>query len=92
MTNKLTSGSARRIAPGDTITTRELTTIRSERILLPAPGVLTHLQFRRYADVCLVSPQIRRAEPTRPSARRRRCAGPLRPAAVLRRRRRACRC
>jgi hypothetical protein len=49
MTNKLTSGSARRIAPGDTITTRELTTIRSERILLPAPGVLTHLQFRRYA-------------------------------------------
>src|ERR1039457_2012520 len=42
-------GSAARIAPGDTITARELTTIRSERIVLPAPGILTHLQFRRYA-------------------------------------------
>jgi len=52
MTKKRTSdshGSAARIAPGDTITARELTTIQSERILLPAPGVLTHLQFRRYA-------------------------------------------
>jgi hypothetical protein len=38
MTKKRTSGSARRVAPGDTITTRELTTIRSERILLPAPA------------------------------------------------------
>lgn len=37
------------IAPGDTVAARELTTIRSERILMPAPGVLTHLQFRRYA-------------------------------------------
>ncbi len=54
MTNKRTSGSvgsAARIAPGDTITARELTTIQSERILLPAPGVLTHLQFRRYAEL-----------------------------------------
>ena len=52
MTNNRTSassGSAGRIAPGDTITARELTTIQSERILLPAPGILTHLQFRRYA-------------------------------------------
>ena len=52
MTKKRTSdspGSAGRIAPGDTITARELTTIQSERILLPAPGTLTHLQFRRYA-------------------------------------------
>jgi hypothetical protein len=50
--NKRTSGSpgsAARIVPGDTITARELTTIQSERILLPAPSVLTHLQFRRYA-------------------------------------------
>ena len=52
MTNKRTCdspGGAGRIAPGDTITARELTTIQSERILLPAPGILTHLQFRRYA-------------------------------------------
>jgi peroxiredoxin len=52
MTKKHTSpspGSAARIAPGDTITARELTTIKSQRILLPAPGILTHLQFRRYA-------------------------------------------
>ncbi len=52
MTRKRTSGSpgsAARIAPGDTITARELTTIRSARIVLPAPGILTHLQFRRYA-------------------------------------------
>ena len=52
MTKKRTSdspGSAGRIAPGDIITARELTTIQSERILLPAPGILTHLQFRRYA-------------------------------------------
>ena len=49
MTTKHAPGRARRIAPGDTITARELTTIRSERIWLPAPGILTHLQFRRYA-------------------------------------------
>jgi len=52
MTKKHTSGnpgSADRIAPGNIITARELTTIQSERILLPAPGVLTHLQLRRYA-------------------------------------------
>jgi len=42
-------GTTSRIAPGDTIATRELTTIRSERILVPAPDVMTHLQFRRYA-------------------------------------------
>lgn len=52
MTKKSASesaGSAGRIAPGDIITSRELATIQSERILLPAPGMLTHLQFRRYA-------------------------------------------
>src|ERR1700685_2277316 len=52
MTKKSASGSpgsAGRIAPGDIVTSRELATIQSERILLPAPGMLTHLQFRRYA-------------------------------------------
>jgi peroxiredoxin len=38
-----------RIGPGDTVTARELVTIRSEHIIMPAPGALTHLQFRRYA-------------------------------------------
>ena len=37
-------------------------------------------------------PLIRRADPMRPGARRRYCAGLLRPAAALRRRRPACRC
>ena len=40
---------AQRLAPGDTISPRELIAIRSEPVFLPAPGVLTHLQFRRYA-------------------------------------------
>lgn len=39
----------RRLAAGDKITPRELTTIRAERIGLPGPGGLTHLQFRRFA-------------------------------------------
>jgi len=38
-----------RFAVGDTVTFRELTTIRSEQVGLPAPDGLTHLQFRRYA-------------------------------------------
>ena len=52
MTRKRTSdspGSAARIAPGDTITARELTTIQSRPHPPPAAGILTHLQFRRYA-------------------------------------------
>jgi peroxiredoxin len=40
---------AHRLAPGDTVPIRDLTTIRAERIRLPAGDVLTHLQFRRYA-------------------------------------------
>ena len=59
MTNKRTSdspGSAGRIAPGDIITARELTTIQSQRILLPPPGILTHLQFRRYAGCSHLQP------------------------------------
>jgi peroxiredoxin len=40
---------ARRFAVGDTVTSRVLTTIRSEQIAMPAPDVLTHLQFRRFA-------------------------------------------
>ena len=42
-------GTHRRFAPGDIVTSRELTTIRSERVRLPDADGLTHLQFRRYA-------------------------------------------
>lgn len=62
MTKKRTSaspGSAGRIAPGDAITARELTTIQSQRIRLPAPGVLTHLQFRRYAGCPICNLHLR---------------------------------
>ena len=58
MTRKRTSdspGSAARIAPGDTITARELTTIQLARILLPL-CILTHLQFRRYACLSHLQP------------------------------------
>lgn len=37
------------LAPGDVVTARELTTIGSTRFRLPASGMLTHLQFRRFA-------------------------------------------
>lgn len=50
------SGAARRLAAGEIVTPRELTTIRSERIGVPTPDALTHLQFRRFAGcpVCNV--------------------------------------
>jgi hypothetical protein len=38
-----------KFAAGDVISARELTTIRSERILAPDLGTITHLQFRRFA-------------------------------------------
>lgn len=46
----------RRVASGDTVPPRELTTIGGEVVRLPAPGRLTHLQFRRFAacPVCNV--------------------------------------
>jgi hypothetical protein len=53
MARKRTSGSAgsaARIAPGDTITARELTTIQSQRILLPAPGARTPAAGRHFAS------------------------------------------
>jgi peroxiredoxin len=53
------SGTTRRLAAGDTITPRELTTIHSEPILVPTPGVLTHLQFRRYAGCPICNLHLR---------------------------------
>jgi peroxiredoxin len=48
-----------RVAAGDIITSRELTTIRSERIPVPYPGMLTHLQFRRFAGCPLCNLHLR---------------------------------
>ncbi len=39
-----------RYSRGDHVPPRELTTIRSDLVPLPAPGVLTHLVFRRFAS------------------------------------------
>lgn len=39
-----------RFASGDSLPTRELTSIRGEPISLPDPDTLTHLQFRRFAS------------------------------------------
>lgn len=53
---KVVNRPAHRFAMGDVVTPRELTTIRSERIVIPARDALTHLQFRRFAGcpVCNV--------------------------------------
>lgn len=50
------AASTRRLAPGDSVLPRELTTIGADRIRLPAAEGLTHLQFRRFAGcpVCNV--------------------------------------
>lgn len=39
-----------RLAPGDHVPKRELTSLRGEPVPLPAPHSLTHLQFRRFAS------------------------------------------
>jgi len=51
--------SARRYAAGDTVTPRELTTIRSDRVTVPDPDRLTHLQFRRYAGCPICNVHLR---------------------------------
>lgn len=50
---------ARHVAPGDTVAPRELTTIRTERIQVPAPDALTHLQLRRYAGCPICNVHLR---------------------------------
>jgi peroxiredoxin len=51
--------SERRYAVGDTITPRELTTIRSTRVTVPGQDGLTHLQFRRYAGCPICNVHLR---------------------------------
>jgi peroxiredoxin len=54
-----TASTGHHYAPGDVITPRELTTILSEQISLPAPDALTHLQFRRYAGCPICNLHLR---------------------------------
>ncbi|GAA5057932.1 peroxiredoxin [Thermocatellispora tengchongensis] len=48
-----------RYEPGDAVPVRELLTIRSQRIRLPAVSGLTHLQFRRYAGCPICNTHLR---------------------------------
>jgi hypothetical protein len=56
---KLTFPAVSRFGPGDTIAPRELTTIRSEQIRVPAREGLTHLQFRRFAGCPICNLHLR---------------------------------
>ncbi|MGW5077115.1 peroxiredoxin-like family protein [Rhodococcus sp. NPDC004095] len=46
-------------APGDVVPPRTLTTISGDRITLPDPGALTHLQFRRFAGCPICNVHLR---------------------------------
>jgi hypothetical protein len=48
-----------RMAVGDVVPTRELTTIRTSRITVPTPDALTHLQLRRYAGCPICNLHLR---------------------------------
>jgi peroxiredoxin len=50
---------ANRFGPGDTVASRELTTIRSEPIRIPVRDGLTHLQFRRFAGCPICNLHLR---------------------------------
>jgi peroxiredoxin len=47
------------LSPGDTITSRVLTTIRAESVPVPDPERLVHLQFRRYAGCPICNLHLR---------------------------------
>lgn len=59
MTSVRTTLRAGRIAAGDIIPARELTTIRSGHIRVPDAQMLTHLQFRRYAGCPICNLHLR---------------------------------
>lgn len=52
-------GSTARLEPGEVISQRELTTITAERVPVPAPAGLTHLQFRRFASCPICNVHLR---------------------------------
>ena len=49
----------RRIQVGDVLGMRELVTIRSERVQIPHPTDLIHLQFRRFAGCPICNLHLR---------------------------------
>jgi hypothetical protein len=53
------AGASPRLTAGDVIAPRELTTIRAEQVGVPAPDLLTHLQFRRYAGCPICNLHLR---------------------------------
>lgn len=52
-------GGRRRLASGDVVEPFELTTIRGERVRVPAEAGLVHLQFRRYAGCPICNAHLR---------------------------------
>jgi peroxiredoxin len=51
--------STTKFQPGDVVSPRDLTTITGDRVALPAPGGLTHLQFRRFAGCPICNVHLR---------------------------------
>jgi peroxiredoxin len=51
--------SSAQVRPGSTITPRELTTASGRVLAVPAPGRLTHLQFRRFAGCPICNLHLR---------------------------------
>lgn len=48
-----------RFAPGDVVSPRALTTIRGDRVVVPDPHEVTHLQFRRFAGCPICNVHLR---------------------------------
>src|SRR5699024_2148069 len=48
-----------RVAVGEVVAPRELTTIGSRHVAVPAPDALTHLQFRRFASCPICNLHLR---------------------------------
>lgn len=52
-------GQVARLTPGDQVPARTLDTIRAERVRVPDPDGLTHLQFRRFASCPICNLHLR---------------------------------
>jgi peroxiredoxin len=53
------STAARRLAPGDTVTSRQLVSISGESVSVPDPGQLVHLELRRFAGCPICNLHLR---------------------------------
>lgn len=54
-----THSTMQRLAPGDTVPPRVLTTIKGESVPVPAPDTTVHLQFRRFASCPICNVHLR---------------------------------